>query len=1373
MMDGLFVYAAQNQMIALAVIGVLILLLIVGMIVILVRANRAARLSAEEPPPEPAATELDVVAVTPADIEAQKQEAAKSLRRLLRDGLAGVRESFARNPYLMPWVLRVGVGGVPAGGLLEAVDEIRPSVGEAGRDPLAWRYYERGVVIDVCDPDAWTAVLNFTSKVRPSLPVDGIVLTVPVQALRDPKKATALGAEAYGMLWRAQRMLGFSIPVFVVVSGTEDLPGFQAFEEMLPTVYRDGMLGWSFPYPMETAFTPDYVTEALQSVETSLLAVALEAYGTVLDGEQGAEILRVRDELADLEEPLRAFLSTAFRRTAFQESNYFRGLYFITRSDDEGAASFAHDLLDKKVFAEHGLPTQLSGVGRSRVLRRFAWPTAAAVVGLVAAGTIWASVGRVADYEQQVVPVLRSTAADVASTAGIRTGETDPGAAADAAVRYLRNATVLTDAEPMVYMPSTWFQDDPYGVEAAMRAGWRHVALAGVKVQIEKRLADLATSGDTDLPADVAFTRFMTRVAEAEAFALAFNQIGRTGNAPMVREMLNYALAIDVPRRTIDNLEAWGAIGGRAEPIDDPRLRIDLTQFQEAARGTYLQLADGYFRMLAAGGQAGLRLQLVAEEMQLLASGRRAGGEATASFMEISAGLEEAMGLLASGQPSWLGADGPVLPQDVDILIQASAASQLLGERSTRDAMAIARQRYEQVRDKLAAIDSLIGPLVMRNGDGTAALSGPAEGLRQVLDGWLQRRFMAPTDAAFATAPASGYGWDAAILESVPPLFEDYLLFDAKELAQMPQALRGAARSAAQAALLSSVERVYDRAATGVTAEAAAVSNSLAQLRDWARSLRIAVPVVERSIQTFMQLGMANAADSLRFRVADLAQAIVDRVDRMVDEDGIYRASDLYLASWHGEPMSAHGLFDQRDAAALRLRLMQWRMEIASLARETASPLLEILARPLMQTPRSMAIASKWLGVVGALDAYDGSRPNSTLMQLEKFVTEVVPTITQETCLGPATEPDMAGDFFADRVNALKQDIRTRCLEVMDERLIAAYASLRGIFEQSLAGREPFAGGAAEVAATPQDVRAFYAAFDANAEVLTGAIPAAARTRPEWRTPSDFIATMAAARPLLMYVADPQPKTRLVVAPTVRAARAIEVGGSDIIEWTFTMGERRFSSFAKDEIAWFPGERAGIDLRWAKDGPVIPLRAKGPVADGIDGLTARFSADGPWALHSLLRALEAPTRDRPASLPAGSLLARLEVETGPASGPAAQPAQAAQPVALTPADPAAEQGEAPAGDDTMARVYMQVRLSKVSEAEGAAATEPVAFPHLPERAPPVPVPAAVRYRAGLGTGYGDVDWSDGSKPRLPAFPGDGRPLDPATVDRDLFGLTGG
>ncbi|WP_445681229.1 type VI secretion system protein [Radicibacter daui] len=1356
MMEALFTWLAGDQYIVLAIIGVLMLLLVLVMVVVLVRANKAARALPEDAPPPP--VELDVISVTPEDIAAQKQQEVRSLRRLMRDGFSATKESFARNPYLMPWVLRVGVGSNGDGGLLAASEQIRPPLGDPGRDALSWHFYERGVILNAGRSDLWSQILSFVSRKRPSLPLDGILLTVSVADLADSRRANALGSEAYALLWQAQRTLGFAVPVYVVVTGTENLPGFEALEGMLPPGFRDGMLGWSFPYPMDTAFSGDYVGEALSAIEQGVLSITFEAFGSVMEGARGAELLRIRENLTDLEEPLKAFLTTAFRRTAFHEANFFRGVYFIAQPDPDRGASFAHDLIEQKVFAESGLSRPLRGA-RGRVWRRFAWPAVALVLLMAGAASIAASLGRLHAYQAAAVPALHALASDVSAFGGLRTKPVDAAASSDAAIRYLNTANVLARAEPFLYLPASWVERDPYGARAAMRAGWENVVMVALKAHIEDKLRDLSNSGETDLPPDIALPRFLSRLAEAEGFALAYNQLSAGTPPASTRELIDYALNVNVPAQTMGHLVRWDVIGPGSAPYSNPNLHIDLTQFQPAAQATYLQFADGYMRMLAAGGQAGLRLQLVSKELKLLVTGRKAGKSATASFMEVSAGLDEARSLLASGQPSWLGAAGPVVPADIQLMMDAAAKSDLLGPRSARDVQALASRRFEEVKGQVLAVDSPIGPLVTRTEGVSAALSSPAESLRQTLAQWLQRSFMQPADTTTASAaPLSGYGWDSASLESVPPLFDDYMLFEAKEMAQLPPSLRPAMRSAAQESLHSSVTLAIDRASTGIDARAVAATNSLAQLGGYASSLRVAVPVIEQTIQSYLQIGMSQPADEVRNRVSSLAGAIVERVDQMLADDQLYRPSTRYLANWQGEAISPAGMFDQPDLPALRQRLIQWRLEITTLARDTAGPMLEVLSRPLLQTPRATAVAAKWLQISAALDAYDGARPNASLLQLENFISTDMAAISAENCAGDPTAPGMGGDFFADALESLKRDIRGRCYQLKDERLVTAYQSIKQIFDQRLAGHIPFtyAGGNAAPAGR-EDVAAFYAAFDASKDVLTTAIPAAALTRQAWQPPAAFISAMATARPFLMQVAAPEAGTSLMVNPSFRANRAGEVGGSDIIEWSFGAGSKQVSSFTGGDVAWAPGETASISLRWARNGPVVPVRVLGSTLGTIDGLTARYSADGLWSLYSLMRGLTAPPGDAAdaQAVSSGTLL-RFDVAIGSADAPSVD-------------------GTATAS--LPARVYARLELSRSKTEQGQTTKEKIAFPGLPAFAPELPVASShMGVSQGLGQGLGM------SLPQLPGMvaPGAAMPVPllqqgtsytPSQLDREMLGLS--
>ncbi|WP_207482419.1 type VI secretion system protein [Arenibaculum pallidiluteum] len=1326
MVETVFAVAASNQLLVLGVLAFLVLLTVLLMAVAVVKAKRAAR--ADVPPaPGDGKADLELVAIPVGEEGAlvAKREAAaqgaRNLRRLMRDGLAAYREAYARNPYLVPWVLRVGVGEPDDAGVLSALDETRPAVGDARREGVAWHLYDRGVVIDVHDPESWGEVLSFVSRQRPANPIDGILLTVPVSALSDARRAAARGAEAYTRLWQAQRQLGFAVPVYVVITGGESLEGFAAFEETLPAGLRDGMIGWSFPYALETAFTGEYVGEALHTVEEAMLAASLEAFGSVMESHRGSDILKAREEIRGLEEPLRLFLTTALRRTAYQESLFFRGIYLTARPDADRPASFAHDLLEKKVLAESGLSKLLQGASRSRLFRRYAWPVSVAAASAAAVATVWVSLVRVEQYRGLMVPILRATAADIEAVAGRRQADATATADAyvDAAVRYMRNVTVLDRSEPMVFMPLTWLGEDPYGVQAAMEAGWRKIVLGAVKRTIEQRLEGLARPGGGDVAADQAFVRYLGRVAEAEAFAKAFNQIGRGGADLPIRDMLQYGLQIQVPRSSIAKLEAWGAIGAGASPVDDPDLRIDTARYRDGALSAFKELADAYFRQLANGGQVGARLAIVSVELGFIASGRRAGPDAVAGFTEVLAGLEDAAGLLGVGQASWVGADQPFLPPNIQELLDVAASSELLGPASRDESNQLARRRYDEIRGQVGSVSSVIGPLVARNADGTASLTSTADGLRQSLAQWMGRRFMQWTapGSLEARAGARGFGWDASVLEAIPPLFEDYLLFEAKDLPQVPQALRPAMRSAAQHGLTASVERALERAGGGTGGLAAERETSIAVMRDWARSLRTAFPVLDQAVQTFVQLGMPQPAEALKERVVQQAAMLLRQANRIIEEDQLYRPSQLYLSGWRSGPIEPHAFFGQPSPGGLMQWMVTSRVEIATLAREIASPMIEILSRPTMQSPQGSALSSRWLQVVTAIEQYDGGRPNSTLALLERFVTEELGKIDDRNCLQLGPSPAASIDFFADRLEGIRTAVRQRCLALVDEKLALGYQELATIFNERLSGRAPFDQDGKGLPASLADVREFYAAFDARSADVVAPVSAAARTRGEWREAARFVEAMAQARPLLMQVAQPEPNTALLVDPVFRANRERETGGSEIIEWRLSVGERSVSNFGpREKPRWLPGDRVTLELRWAKDGTVIPAEARGPGALEVDGRIARFGREGAWSLVSFLKEREVTARDRTGDLRPGTVLTAFEVATKSAEGSPTD----GRPVELRPGEPAK-------ASDT--RVFVSFQLRKATEADGRVKEEPLALPRLPVVAPQ---PAAMARGPGFG-----------------------------------------
>ncbi|BAI73690.1 hypothetical protein AZL_a01590 (plasmid) [Azospirillum sp. B510] len=1235
---------AQNQLWFFAALLLVVLAIIAVMAVILLRAGRQPA----EPPGEVKALPAPEGADPAAGPGASGLPATlpivgtRDLRRLFREGLAAYRETLSRNVYLVPWYLRTGVVPGDDGGLLTCAEEVRPPVESKDRPfGFHWRFYDRAVVIDIDDARvAWKGVLDQLARYRVMMPVDGVILTVPLEELDDVRRATARGTELYARLWEIQRTLGLALPVYVVVTGCDAIPGFPLFVDALPEPMRDGMLGWSSSYALETVFRPDFVGEALQSMAAGMLALQLEVFGAA-SREDGAQLVALIDRLAGTEAALRAMLGIAFKRTAYQETLYVRGLYFVGRTAPETPAVFGRDLLNRKIFPEAGLPKPTRALAATRALRHHAWPVGTAVASAAAILLLWIGVHRVNTLSDQLVPILSDIPANLQQLsdqrAAIQAGAPPPPIYADAAARFVQGMATLPQDPPFNPLPAAWISGVPDDVARALAVGYRRLTLATMRDIAEDRLRRLTRDPLRVQIGAGGFDRlraFTTEVGIAEGLARAYNTVdSRDPNMPL-DEALEFSLGSTGARGFSARLHGWGVdvppMGG-AVPAPGPGAQrpIDLAAYRGEVTSRFRQFADAYLRELAMSGLAVARLSVAASELELLAGGARTGADAATSYTEVLAGLDEAARGLNLEHGAWIGTDGPVLPPEFDTLLNRLEKSELFGPTLRADIKELAQRRYDEAGTGGKSLDSVIGRLLVQGPSGAPRLSPAAESLRQTLSVWTARRFMRSGETSGMTAtPAAGASWDRAALETIPPLLEDYLLFDAKDLPQAPQILRPSMRAAAQHQLRRGVEQILARALAGTPAGGTIDrAGGLTQLRESARSLRLAFPVLAETIQNFRQIGLATSADAIRDIVARQANAVLAQADRMLEEDQLYRPDTRSLNAWIDGPLVPAQLFGQQSPTALALYLGNARQEVTALTRDVAAPVVEILEKPVMGGGEGSGLSAKWARIVAELDRYEGGRPNSTLAVLEKFVTTDVAAIDAASCRDTAQFDALASDFFASRLNELKQSIADRCRLMGDQRVYMGYAEIAAAFNASLAGRFPF-GPISDNQADVAMVRAFYDAFDARQGSVIEGLRRSTRLGTAGHDALRFMETMAMAKPALTAATVTDQTGGLLLDPTFRVNRGREAGGTNIIEWKLSTSAGSIANIgARAPLRWYPGDRVAVSLRWAKDGKVVPVTGIG-APSAVDDATLTFAYEGPWALFALVRQHNAAQRDR-------------------------------------------------------------------------------------------------------------------------------------------------
>ncbi|MBX9805062.1 MAG: hypothetical protein K2Y18_04825 [Alphaproteobacteria bacterium] len=252
--------------------------------------------------------------------------------------------------YQLPWYLMVGASASGKSTLLECSGMSLPvGMPDFGlKNPhtaCRWWFYNRAVVLDIhgslvieehkaaADEHGWRTILNLLGRYRAKRPLDGIILTISASELYgkerlSPENINARAKFLSQKLTAAQHLLGLRLPVYVIITKCDILPGFQSFCHELPVAQHTNMLGWSVPYALHSAYTPQWVDEAFQTISDDLSNVQLEMFANGVAAENGDGILILTNEFTSLKDGLKLYLDHIFKGSAYEESLMLRGIYF-------------------------------------------------------------------------------------------------------------------------------------------------------------------------------------------------------------------------------------------------------------------------------------------------------------------------------------------------------------------------------------------------------------------------------------------------------------------------------------------------------------------------------------------------------------------------------------------------------------------------------------------------------------------------------------------------------------------------------------------------------------------------------------------------------------------------------------------------------------------------------------------------------------------------------------------------------------------------------------------------------------------------------------------------------------------------------------
>ncbi|MDR0779762.1 MAG: hypothetical protein LBF16_03580, partial [Pseudomonadales bacterium] len=312
----------------------------------------------------------------------------------MRVGITQAKQAIQRSPsiekgrdplYRIPWLLFLGDREANVAGTLREANKISPfpAPGEDEQAFWRWWFFKSMIAIEtpaaiVCDPAArrerglWYQALMLLATERDKLPLNGIVVCMAARTLLyGPETVKAETIRLRRLVDEALEHLQVQLPVYLLVTGLEQLPGYATFAAALPEAALAQALGYRLPESeIVSAATAAQLDEIFSPIVERLHALRITALRAQHTPAERRAVFEVVEQVRKLHGGLLTLVEVMLENNPFQRTPRWRGLY-LSGAPDSGAkaGAFLSDLFSRFLPIDQPLatPSRKGNAGRFTV----------------------------------------------------------------------------------------------------------------------------------------------------------------------------------------------------------------------------------------------------------------------------------------------------------------------------------------------------------------------------------------------------------------------------------------------------------------------------------------------------------------------------------------------------------------------------------------------------------------------------------------------------------------------------------------------------------------------------------------------------------------------------------------------------------------------------------------------------------------------------------------------------------------------------------------------------------------------------------------------------------------------------------------------
>lgn len=1306
----------------LLIILLVIFLLLVGTAIFIYLVIRRSRKVAFVPDasvkPDPDATEASGVDFLQHASNVQLRTSFRRALRILKTYVTG-----RDYRYRAPWYLLAGESKCGKTSLLDFNGlnvSVKDLIDKNDRQ-LNWYFFDEGVVLDVAgdfvlrsDGTAshrgWNTILRLLQKHRPQRPLDGIVLAIPCTDLvsdaeLNHKRRAELEQKAnclYKKLWQAQRILGMRLPVYIVITKCDEITGFTSFCRQLPEKLRTQMFGWSNPATVETAYKPEFVSEAFASLHKHLAWLQFEIFAERDEIEDADDLFMFPSTIQSMRESLSVYLDCLFKQSAYHESYIFRGLYFSGEASEQSNAVleppielpagidalqpatvsmperkpiFLSDLFKEKIFGESSLAQPIRRIALSRNRTVLAAQILSLLIVLVGGTGLAVSYNRLARQEEDLYRFLAEEEGDLKKIEAYRSDRKRVDAKDTADGWVNRREQLLEGGETRLltgmanmnarrmgslFIPSSWFSGVNQRLEGSIGAVFKYVIFESLRLDMLQRAKGLLSAH----PKHEATAEEVDTVEEETPGASPSHLAADFQLSLYVEELGDFRVNLEHYNRLVgkdpDSLNTLRQLvtylGHTQIPANFDKNNYLYQHAMFEATGRPIDSAHFY-------KESATRVSDVIEDFYVESFNRK--GVTYEHLNDIA----ETEALLSRPEYTWLS----TYVFDPHSPFHGMTLSTGLGE--LKKALEDLRREHFMAREP-------------------ADYAAPLP--------------LAPEQPRYQHYVRRVLVWDQDSLRQAIALYDQYQNFVETKTYERAEYLDNSVKQAARARLKTKMSRLFRAARKYQTVAPATEGSALrASLITEIQSLQDAQPTLTHVLQISAGLGIDG---ELRSALSEQVTYLLRGIYRDFMSQQFYTMKQKDFSWWRGSQPVSFVAYDLASLEDLNGYLALQRKNIAFLARDLAVPLLNFAASQNIYTQSDVSF--DWNQILSDLDAFDNKLPGNPISSLETFIVTDMDRANVDSCSTTLKlTTDSSRDYFLRIRNSMRVQFYRRCTELgrikaVNDAIAALdnYREIQESFNQSLAGGFPFTdlGTRPDYPdLDPWELLKFFRLFDSKEKAAREALARSADFGATPQGAEEFLDQVARVRAFFGPFLEKKQGPMFDFRVQFRVNPDQEIGANQIIDWKLDVGKKKFGHLSDDlEGRWVFGDPIRLSLRWANNSPVVPVSGTTPAVVKANDRVAVFDYDDRWSLFTLL-------------VKHGLMLKRAGTIAECDQGFDAEPYTLKFTVRTDP-DPAGQPGQRPDLKSSNADVFIRISLVTANK------QEPLLLPCFPKKAPPVP-----------------------------------------------------